>query len=83
MMGGAGFSARRKAGVFAVKAAVQPQPVLAFLLQMTTAGAFAGTLVAYHRRRKNPELDPFPIITRWSVATFVIGLGIALYSAVT
>jgi len=56
------------------RAAVQPNPTLGVLMQMATAGAFIGTLVAYHRRRKNPAFEPFPIVTRWSVATLGVGL---------
>ena len=51
-------------------------------MQTAAAGAFLGTLVAYHRRRKNPAFDPFPIVTRWSVAGFVAGVGFALYAAI-
>jgi hypothetical protein len=67
----------------ALKTAVQPNPTLGVLMQTVTAGAFLGTLVAYHRRRKDPAFDPFPIVTRWSVAGFVTGVGFALHAALT
>ena len=73
---------RREATDVAVTASVHPNPTLGVLMQMATAGAFIGTLVAYHRRRRDPEFDPFPIGTRWSVAGFVAGLGFALYAAI-
>jgi hypothetical protein len=52
-------------------------------MQMAAAGAFIGTLVACQRRRRDPEFDPFPIVTRWDVAGFVAGVGFALYAAIT
>jgi hypothetical protein len=67
----------------ALKTAVQPNPTLGVLMQTVTAGAFLGTLVAYHRRRKNPAFDPFPIVTRWSVAGLVTGVGFALHATLT
>jgi hypothetical protein len=82
-VGPQGIRTETDAAELAVRAAVQPHPLLGFLVQMTTAGAFAGTLVAYHRRRKNPAFDPFPIVTRWSVAGFVAGVGFALHAAIT
>jgi hypothetical protein len=51
-------------------------------MQMATAGAFIGTLVAYHRRRRNPQFDPFPIVTRWSVAIFGIAVVWVLFEAI-
>jgi hypothetical protein len=67
----------------ALKTAVQPNPTLGVLMQTVTAGAFLGTLVAYQRRRRDPEFDPFPIVTRSGVAGFVAGVGFALYAAIT
>jgi hypothetical protein len=64
-----------------VGAAVQPNPILGLLTQMTTAGAFVGSVVAYRRRRRDPTFDPFPIVTRWSAAGFVIGIGFLLHAA--
>ncbi|MBA3359340.1 MAG: hypothetical protein H0U20_07785 [Thermoleophilaceae bacterium] len=31
-----------------------------------TVGGGVGTFVAYRRHLRRPELDPFPIITRWA-----------------
>jgi hypothetical protein len=66
----------------AIGTAVQPNPVLGLLVQMTTAGAFVGSLVAYCRRRNDPAFDPFPIVTRWSVAGFGLGVVIVLLEAI-
>jgi hypothetical protein len=63
-------------------AAVQANPVLGLLMQTTTAGAFAGTLVAYRRRRADPRFDPFPIVTRWSVAGLRLGMALVLLEAI-
>jgi hypothetical protein len=35
---------------------------------------FLGTGVAYRRYQRRPDLDPFPVITRWSYLGFVIGV---------
>jgi hypothetical protein len=51
-------------------------------MQMTTAGAFVGSMVAYRRRRRDPAFDPFPIVTRWSVAGFALGAGLVLLEAI-
>jgi hypothetical protein len=65
-----------------LRAAVQPNPVLGVLLQFATAGAFIGTLVAYHRRRTDEEFEPFPIVTPWTVVGGLLGtlyvLGVSL-----
>jgi hypothetical protein len=76
------ISQRSDAVEIALRTAVQPNPLLGFLLQMATAGAFAGTLVAYRRRRQDPEFDPFPIVTRWSAAILGIGVGWVLFEAI-
>jgi hypothetical protein len=65
-----------------VLAAVQPNPVLGFLLQMATAGALAGTLVAYRRRRRDEQFDTFPIITRWSLIGLALGAGYVVAQAI-
>jgi hypothetical protein len=71
---GHAMTPRRDAAEPALTAAVQPNPTLGVLMQMAAAGAFIGTLVAYDRRRKNPAFEPFPIVTRWSVA--ILGIGV-------
>jgi hypothetical protein len=63
-------------------AAVQPNPVLGVLMQMATAGAFVGSLVAYRRRRNDPTFDPVLIVTRWSVAGFALGVVIVVLEAI-
>ena len=80
--GGPARQTRGDAADVALTAAVHPNPTLGVLVQMATAGAFVGTLVAYHRRRKNPAFDPFPIVTRWSMAIFGIGVGWVLLEAI-
>jgi hypothetical protein len=72
--GGHAMTPRRDAAEFTLTAAVQPNPTLGVLMQMAAAGAFIGTLVADHRRRKNRAFEPFPIVTRWSVA--IVGIGV-------
>jgi len=44
-------------------------------------GTFAGTLIAYRRRRADPRSDTFPIITRWSVVGLFGGVVYLLLSA--
>ena len=57
-----------------MRATVQPNPLLGVLLQFATAGAFVGTLVAYHRRREDERFEPFPIVTRWPVVGGLFGV---------
>jgi hypothetical protein len=54
----------------ALLAALQPNPLLGFLMQVAALGAFLGTLVAYWRRRTNAQFDTFPIVTRWDGGQF-------------
>jgi hypothetical protein len=67
----------------AIKPALQPNPLLGFLMQAAALGAFLGTLVAYWRRRNDDEFDAFPIVTRWSVVIFLLGAGYAVFEAIT
>jgi hypothetical protein len=53
-----------------IVAALQPNPLLGFLMQAAALGAFLGTLVGYWRRRNNDKFDTFPIVTRWTVPPF-------------
>jgi hypothetical protein len=72
----------RSGGVDAAIGAVHPDPILGLLMQTTTACAFVGTVVAYRRRGRDSSFDPFPIVTRWSVAGFALGAGLVLLEAI-
>ena len=37
---------------------------------------FVGTGVAYRRHQRRPDLDPFPVITRWSYLGLAVGLSL-------
>jgi len=83
-MSASGRTIRPRGGVAdaAIGTAVQPNPVRGMLVQLTTAGAFVGSLVAYRRRRNDSNFDPFPIVTRWSVAGFGLGVVIVVLEAI-
>lgn len=53
------------------------------VLRLVAVGSFVGTAVAYRRYRKQPHLDPFPVIARWGFFGFVIGIAIQLVGALT
>jgi hypothetical protein len=44
------------------------------VIRAVAIGSFLGTGVAYRRHLRRPDLDPFPIITRWSYVGLVIEL---------
>jgi len=44
------------------------------VIRLIALGNFVGTGLAYRRRRYRADLNPFPIITRWSY----VGLGLGL-----
>jgi hypothetical protein len=44
------------------------------LVRAIAVGTFVGTGVAYRRHRRRPDLNPFPVITRWSYVGFGGGL---------
>jgi hypothetical protein len=47
------------------------------VIRATTVGTFVGTAVAYRRRLRRPDADPFTTITRWSYVGFAAGLLLA------
>lgn len=47
-----------------------------------TAFAFIGSLVAYRRKRRDLDVDPFPIVVRWSILGLLIGLVVAVARAI-
>jgi hypothetical protein len=53
------------------------------MIRAIALGTFVGTGVAYRRHRRRPDLDPFPIITRWSYVGFIVGLFIEVPRVVT
>lgn len=53
------------------------------VIRMILAASFVGTAVAYRRHRRRPDLDPFPIITRWSFVGFGLGLALETIGALT
>jgi hypothetical protein len=52
-------------------------------MQAAALGAFLGTLVGYWRRRNDERFDTFPIVTRWTVATFLLAAGYAVWKGLT
>ena len=66
----------------AVAAAAQPIPTVGFLLQAAAVGTSVGTLIAYRRRRADPDFDTFPVITRWSALGLIVGVLYVLGDAV-
>jgi hypothetical protein len=42
-------------------------PGFAFVWRFVTAFAFVGSLVAYRRKRRDHDSDPFPIRLRWGI----------------
>lgn len=64
------------AATFGLLAAVpEALPVVTFLWQWVTVGAFVGALLAYRRKGRDPGSDPFVLVTRWSVTGLLLGLG--------
>jgi hypothetical protein len=63
-------------------AGVEPNGVVGVLVQAAALGTYVGMLVAYRRRRRDPRFDEFPIVTRWMVATLVVGVGYVLFEAI-
>jgi drug/metabolite transporter (DMT)-like permease len=53
------------------------------ILRATAVGSLIGTMVAYRRQRRRPDLDPFPVITRWSYVGFLGGVLLLLLDALT
>jgi hypothetical protein len=53
------------------------------VLRATAVGSLIGTMVAYRRQRRRPDLDPFPVITRWSYVGFLIGMLLELRKLLT
>lgn len=44
------------------------------VIRLVAVGSFVGTTIAYRRRQRRADFDPFPIITRWSYVGLVCGL---------
>ena len=53
------------------------------VIRVVTLFTLLGTIVAYRRYQRRPGLDPFPIITRWSVVGLGLGVAIELLGAVS
>ena len=51
------------------------------VLRGFTLGGAVGTFIAYRRHQRDPELDPFPVITRWAGVGVVGGLALATITA--
>ena len=53
------------------------------VIRVVTLATLLGSIAAYRRYQRRPELDPFPIITRWSAAGLGAGIAIELWGAVS
>lgn len=62
----------------ALLVAVDAIPAISFVWQVVTIATFMGAVVAYRRKRRDPDYDHFSLVVRWSVAGLVVGVVIAL-----
>ncbi len=44
------------------------------VIRIVTLFTLLGTMIAYRRYQRHPSLDPFPIVTRWSIAGLSLGV---------
>lgn len=52
------------------------------VLRGFSVGVALGTFIAYRRYQRQPELDPFPVITRWAGACTLASLLVSAAIAV-